>query len=134
VKAFVDTNVLVRHLTGDPPKQAAAATALLESAEELHLTDLVLAEIVYVLESFYQVPRARVAELGRAIVGFPAMVVADDALLVRALEAYEVDRLDFAEAYLVACAESSGIDAIASFDRSLDRIDSVERIEPAAMS
>ncbi len=132
MRAFVDSNVLVRHLTGDPPGQAAAATAFLASAEELQLTDLVLAEVVYVLESYYKVPRKRVAELARAIVGFPAMVVTDDALLIRALEVYEVDRLDFAEAYLVACAESSRIRTIASFDRSVDRIASVARVEPGA--
>jgi predicted nucleic acid-binding protein len=40
------------------------------------------------------------------------------------------DRLDFAEAYLVACAESTGIGRIASFDRTIDRVSTVERIEP----
>jgi predicted nucleic acid-binding protein len=130
LRAFVDTNVLVRHLTGDPPDQAAAATSFLASAEELHLTDLVLADVVYVLESYYKVPRKRIAELARAIIGFPATVVADDVLLLRALEVYEVDRLDFAEAYLVACAESSPIRSIASFDRSADRIASIDRLEP----
>ena len=132
MRAFVDTNVLVRHLTGDPPAQAAAATAFLASAEELHLTDLVLAELVYVLESYYKVSRKRVAELARAILGFPSMVVTDDALLLRALEAYEVERLDFADAYLVACAETSRVGTIASFDRSIDRIATVARVEPGA--
>ncbi len=130
MRAFVDTNVLVRHLTGDPPDQAAAATAFLASADELHVADLVLAEVVYVLESYYKVPRKRIAEFARAIIGFPATVVVDDALLLRALEVYEVDRLDFAEAYLVACAESSQIRTIASFDRSVDRIASIELFEP----
>ena len=62
--------------------------------------------------------------------GFRATVVTDDALLLRALEVYEVDRLDFADAYLVACAESSGVATIASFDRFLDRLATVTRIEP----
>jgi hypothetical protein len=72
--AFVDTNVLIRHLTGDPPGQARRATAFLAGAEELLLPDLIVAEAVYVLESFYEVERERVAELVRAIIGFPAMV------------------------------------------------------------
>lgn len=50
--AFVDTNVLIRHLTGDPPEMASRATAFLASAEELLLPDLIVAEIVDVLESF----------------------------------------------------------------------------------
>jgi predicted nucleic acid-binding protein len=66
LSAFLDTNVLVRRLTGDPPEQARRATAFLAQADELLLTDLLAAELVYVLESFYAVERTRVAELVRA--------------------------------------------------------------------
>jgi predicted nucleic-acid-binding protein len=131
LRAFLDTNVLVRHLTGDPPGQARRATAFLEKAHELLVPDLIVAEVVYVLESFYEVERPQVAELARAIIGFPAIVVADEPLLLRALEIYEVDRIDFAEAYLVACAEAAGVETIASFDRSIDRISTVRRVEPS---
>jgi predicted nucleic acid-binding protein len=131
VSAFVDTNILVRHLTGDPPDQAARASRFLAAADELLLADLVVAEVVYVLESFYEVPRPRVAELVRAVIAFPAMVVLDPAMLLRALEVYETDRLDFAEAYLVAQAERSGIGVVASFDKAIDRVATVRRVEPA---
>jgi predicted nucleic-acid-binding protein len=109
---------------------AARATSALSSAEQLLLTDLVVAECVYVLESFYEVERARVAELMRAAIAVPAVSVIDAALLLRALEAYEVDRLDFAEAYLVAGAEATGVGAILSLDRSIDRLKTTTRIEP----
>jgi predicted nucleic acid-binding protein len=46
------------------------------------------------------------------------------------LEVYEVDRLDFAEAYLVAQAEATGVGAVLSFDRAIDRVGGVRRIEP----
>ncbi len=58
--ALIDTNVLVRHLTGDPPEMAARATAYLGPARQLLLTDLIAAETVYVLESCYQAPRGQV--------------------------------------------------------------------------
>jgi predicted nucleic acid-binding protein len=48
----------------------------------------------------------------------------------RALEVYEVDRLDFAEAYLVAQAEATGVGDVLSFDRSIDRVTTVARPEP----
>jgi len=130
VSAFVDTNVLVRHLTGDPPSLAERATAFLASEVELYLTDLVVAETVYVLESFYKAPREQVAEAMRSLVGMRSMIMIDSAILLRAIEIYEVDRLDFAEAYLVACAESTGIARVASFDRAIDRLSTVERVEP----
>ena len=130
LKAFIDTNVLIRHLTGDPPEMAAGATEALSSGEQLFLPDLVLAECVYVLESFYEVERPRVSELMRAAIALPSVAVVDASLLLRALEVYEVDRLDFAEAYLVASAEATGVGAILSFDRSIDRVPTVTRIEP----
>jgi predicted nucleic-acid-binding protein len=128
--ALIDTNVLVRHLTGDPPEMAARATAYLGSPRELLLTDLVAAETVYVLESFYQAPRGQVAEAVRSLIAFDSIVCVDPALLLRAIEVYETDRIDFAEAYLVACAEGTGVGKVVSFDRSIDRINTIERIEP----
>ena len=83
-----------------------------------------------VLESFYELEPARVAELMRAALAVPSVVAIDAALLLRALEVYELDRIDFAEAYLVAQAERSGVGEILSFDRSLDRAASVRRREP----
>jgi predicted nucleic-acid-binding protein len=109
---------------------ARRATDFLASSEYLLLADLVVAECVFVLESFYEVERARLADLMRAALAVPAMATADPALLLRALEVYELDRLDFAEAYLVALAESTGVGEIVSFDRSIDRIESVRRREP----
>jgi predicted nucleic acid-binding protein len=130
VTAFVDTNILVRHLTGDPPEMAARATAFLQSESGLLLTDLVAAETVYVLESFYEAPRDQVAHAMRSLLSFDTVICVDSALLLRAVEVYDTDRVDFAEAYLVACAESTGVGKVASFDRSLDRVSTVERIEP----
>ena len=129
--AFVDTNILIRHLTGDPPEQAQRATRYLEQAEQLLLSDLILAEIAYVLESYYDVARAQVAETLRSVLSFRAIRVVDDALLWRTVELYEVHRLDFADAYLVASAERTGVGVVASFDRGIDRVGTVRREEPA---
>ena len=129
--AFIDTTVLIRHLTGEPPEQAARATRYLAGADELLLPDLILADVAYVLESSFETPRAQVATTLRAVLAFPALRVLDGDLLQRAVEVYEVHRLDFADAYLVACAERTGIGVIASFDRTIDRVATVRREEPA---
>ncbi len=109
---------------------AARASAVLAREDRLLLSDLVLAECVYVLESYYEVKRDRVAELMRSALALPAIDAVDPSSLLRALEIHELDRLDFAEAYLVAQAEASGVGRIISFDRSIDRIASVVRTEP----
>jgi predicted nucleic-acid-binding protein len=130
VRALLDTNILIRHLTGDPASQAKRATAFLRGAHELILTDLVLAEMVYVLESFHEVPRTEIAGMARSLLALPSVAVGDHDLLLRAVEIYEVVRLDFAEAYLVALAEYSDVKRVASFDRSIDRVKSIQRVEP----
>ena len=126
---LLDTNVVIRHLTGDPPEMARRATRFLATEAELVLVDVVLAECVYVLQSVYEVDRPRIAEMMRAALAMPT-VSADAELFLRALEVYELDRLDFAEAYLVARTELTGIAAVASFDKGIDRVATVERIAP----
>jgi len=129
--ALLDTNVLVRHLTGDPPEQTERARAYLNREEDLLLTDLVVAELVYVLESNYKLPRSEIGGLVGDMLELPSVVVGDASLIGRALDVYDTYRIDFAEAYLVACAERDGIGVIASFDRSLDRVPTIRRLEPA---
>ncbi len=130
MSAFIDTNILVWHLTGDPADMAARATAYLRSTSGLLLTDLVAAETVYVLETFYEAPRGQVAGALRSLIAFDSIVCVDPALLLRSVELYELERLDFVEAYLVACAESTGVGVVVSFDRSIDRVGTIERVEP----
>lgn len=127
--SLLDTNVLVRHFTGLPRGQAQRATALLESAPRLWLVDVVVAEVVYVLQSVYRVPRDEIGMLLRAVIAHPTVSVADARVLLRSLELFVKERLDYAEAYLAALAESTGA-AVASFDRSLDRIETVTLVEP----
>ncbi|MGI8460063.1 MAG: PIN domain-containing protein [Solirubrobacterales bacterium] len=130
LSGFVDTNVLIRHMTGDPPATASRATAALGSGRTLLLTDLVAAECVYVLESFYEVGRKQIASLLRAAIAMPSLATLSPSLLLRTLEVYETDSLHFVDAYLVAQAEITGVGEVVSFDRGFDRITTVTRREP----
>ena len=130
LEALVDTNVLVRHLTGDPPAQARRATAFLRAGHVLILTDVVLAELVYVLSSYYGRSRDEVGAAARTLLAFPSIAVRDAKLLLRAVELFEGGRLAFPDAYLVAAAERTGVRRVVSFDRDLDAVPSVERIAP----
>lgn len=110
---------------------ARAATEFLRATDTLYLTDLIAAELVYVLQSVYDVTRPQIAATLRALLALRPVVTVDAPVLLRATEVFENDGLDFAEAYLVATAESTGVGAIASFDRSIDPIPSIRRIEPS---
>jgi predicted nucleic acid-binding protein len=117
---IVDTNVWIRHLTGDPPDQAELATEFLATARRLELPDVVMAECIYVLESFYGVERWRIAEMMRSALGMAAMPFYDGARL-RALELYETLDIGFVDAYLLAYAEYNRADPVVTFDRELKK-------------
>ena len=130
LRAFVDTNILIRHLTGEPLEQARRVRAYFESDTELLLTDVVAAEVVYVLSSFYERSRSGAATALRSLVTFERVKSEDSAKLLRAADLFEELRLDFADAYLLACAEGDADHAVVSFDRGLSRHKGVTRIEP----
>jgi predicted nucleic acid-binding protein len=100
----LDTNVWIRHLTGDPPDQADLATELIATSRDVVMPDVVLAECVYVLDSVYRVERWRVAEMMRSAIDQVALR-SWDRMPIRALELYETTGLDFTDAYLLAYAE-----------------------------
>ncbi len=128
---LLDTNVLVRHFTGEPEDQARRATTFLSSAapRELLLVDLVAAELVFVLQSVYRQPRATVTRLLWAVLALPAVRCDRASLLHRTIQLYETGS-DFTDAYLIATAEKEDIPTIVSFDRGIRNIPGVRRIEP----
>lgn len=130
--AHLDTNVLVRHLTGEPAAQAAAATRLLEVSSDLVLDDVIIAELVYVLESVYRLGRERIAVILESVIEHPSIRIEDPLVIHVALRHYERLDIDFADAYVAASASVDGVRAVASFDRDLDRVATVRRIDPGA--
>ena len=60
--AHLDTSVIVRYLTNDPPPMAAAAAHLIDSDRPLIVSPLILAESAYVLISVYNMPRETVID------------------------------------------------------------------------
>ena len=62
-------------------------------------------------------------------IGFGILMMVTAVVLLRTLEVFETERTDFADAYLVASAEASGVVDIALFDRTLDCLPSINRVE-----
>ena len=130
MKALLDTNVIVRHLTGEPSDQAEAATRFLAGADQLVLTDVIAAETVYVLDSVYGASRRQIATALRALIAMDAVETEHPSVLLRSIDLYQGANMDFADAYLVAYGESQGIEAVASFDKGISKAKTVRRIEP----
>ena len=84
---------------------------------ELYICDLVAAEAVYVLQSFYRRPKAEIAERLKAFFVLPGIVVEQRQIVFLALDWYTEHNIDFTDAYVAAKAQASGIDSIFTFDK-----------------
>jgi predicted nucleic-acid-binding protein len=132
---FVDTNLFIRYLTNDDQAKAARVEQLLKEAAtgkvRLVTAEMVIAEIVWVLESSYGLKSAAVAPLIRAILATSGLEVINASLVARALEHYETKNIDFVDGYIAAVMEKQGIIELYSFDRKhISRIQAISRKEP----
>jgi len=113
----IDTNVVVRYLTGDHPQQARKARALIDS-EHVFVCTTVLLETEWVLRSVYGFTPAKVAKALSAFAGLPSVMLEDAAMIAKALD-WTARGMDFADALHLAKAQGS--EAFVSFDRRFAR-------------
>ncbi|MBI3977057.1 MAG: PIN domain-containing protein [Chloroflexi bacterium] len=115
----MDTNVVVRYLTGEPPDLARRAGEIVDSDVPLLVTDVVLVETAYVLTSFYRVPREVVVDHLIAFVQRQNVAVAwlDKGIVIQGLLLCRPSgRVSFADALVWAAARSAHAGIVYSFD------------------
>lgn len=115
----LDTNVLVRYVMQDDARQAARATALIESfsAEEPGFVPVVaVVELVWVLAGSYGLARAQVAAALEALLRAKELVVERADIVTQALKRYGTGGADFADALIERLAVSAGCTATMTFD------------------
>ena len=132
---FVDTNVFVRYLTGDDEKKASAFEKILVQAKsgqiDLVTSQVVIAELVWVLESFYKLKPPVITELIRAILNTEGLKIEGSDLIGKALDLYESQAIDFIDAHIIAYMQSNHIETLYSFDKKhLSKVDGIRRLEP----
>lgn len=120
MSGFLDTNAIVRYLTGDPPSMAAQAAKILEDEADLYVTDVVIAEVDHVLSSFYKVPRATIVDhlislLQRSNITPFGL---NKALVIQGLiRCRPSGRVSIPDAMIWAAARSSTVRTVYTFDR-----------------
>ncbi len=131
---FLDTNVLLRFLLDDDKKLSVLAKKLFREAEsgacQLVLTDVALAEAVWVLTSFYKIESHIVAETLSKLIEKSGIHCEHAAELSDALRRFRDTKCDFFDCYLAALAVKSG-DGVASFDRDFRKFKDVALWNPA---
>lgn len=130
---LVDTNILLRFLTGEPLPQALAVKKLFARAAagelELEVSQVIVAETFYTLNSYYEVERAEAAAKLHTLLRQPGFKVRDGALVFAALDRLRTVNVGFADAWLAASGAAETIPTV-SFDRDFDKFKDVERFDP----
>jgi len=120
-KAVIDTNLLVRYLINDDQKKAEAVDNLLDRAAKgevrIVVPSVVIAELVWVLESFYQLKADAILELVEAIINTSGLDVTDKSTIIPALRLYKSKKIDFIDAWIIEFAKERGVKAIYTFDK-----------------
>jgi predicted nucleic-acid-binding protein len=130
----VDSNVILRFLTGEPAELAAQASTLFQAVDNhelvLVIDEIVVAETVWVLQSFYGYSHKDVARVVRELLSHPGLEAEDKAGLLSALYLFAEKSVDFVDALLAVHMEQQGLIEIFSFDRHFDRLPGVTRLIP----
>jgi predicted nucleic acid-binding protein len=131
---YVDANVILRFLTGDPPEMAAQARALFYAVEEgsvkLVIDEIIVAETVWVLKSFYGYPNQDIARIVRELLSHEGLEADDKPGLLAALSIFAEKNIDFADALVAVHMRQEGMQEIFTFDRDFDRLPSITRLTP----
>lgn len=120
-----DTNVLLRLLLNDDPRQARQAQALVDQAlsrsDRVLLPDIVLCELEWVLGAVYEVPKSEIVETLRRLLDTEVFAFLDRGAVAGALRDYEAGGGDFSDYLIGASAARAGAATTYTFDRALRR-------------
>ena len=131
----MDTNTFIRYFTNDIPEHAEKIERLLHRAQigEIKLVthEVIVAEIVWVLESVYEMDKEQVYELVQAMLNTRNLEIPNKAVLRETIKVYKDKNIDFTDAYTVSYMRAKGFKKLCSFDKKhMKRIDWIELEEP----
>jgi len=123
----VDTNVLVRLVTRDDAKQAAAAEAFVE--EGAWVSHLALAEAAWVLAAVYGRQTREIAKAIEMLLNHRQLTLQDSETVASALQSFRKrPALGFSDCLMLEVARRAGHLPLGTFDRRLARLEGAERL------
>ena len=126
----VDTNVLVRLIVRDDPKQVEAAEAFISRGA--WVSHVVLVETTWVLESVYELNPALIAITVEMLLNHEHLTVQDADAVEAALENFRArSAVSFSDNLIVEIARKTGHVPVGTFDKALAKVDGVQRLQSA---
>jgi len=118
----LDTNVIIRYLTQDDPRQAKKASSLIENKlnvkEPGFITLIVLVELVWVLESCYSQGKEEILNVLQGLLTTRQLVVEKADIAYLAMKHYTSATADFSDALIMVISEREGCSKVMTFDKN----------------
>ena len=133
---FLDTNIFLRHLLNDDSDKSLACFNLIQAIESgdqiAWTTDLVLAEVVFVLSSkrTYNLRREEIRDRLLPLIHLRGLKISPKHLYDRIFELYTTLSIDYIDCYHAALIEQRGEPTLYSYDTDFDDIPTLRRLEP----
>ena len=131
---FVDTNIFLRYLTRDDPSKFDKCKELFKKAIEgkiaLVTSDLVIAELIWTLLSYYRISKADVIEKISIIISTENLHIPDKDIIADAIVLYSRKNIDYIDAYNAVFIKYYGYAEIYSYDKDFDAVEGIKRMEP----
>jgi predicted nucleic-acid-binding protein len=121
----LDTNVLLRFLLQDEPDQSARATKLMSSfslEEPGFISNVTLAESVWVLERTYRRPKQEIGSFVRGLLDAEELVVENHEAVAQALRKFDGSKADFADCLIERLGHSAGCSRTMTFDLNASKV------------
>lgn len=123
----IDTNILLRIVTHDDPRQARAAADCV--AKGAWVSHVVFAETAWLLTSLYGLSRTALADVLSKLLDHVSIVIQEADVVEAALDLYRANKkVEFADCLLLEVARKAGHAPVSTFDRALAKVDGVELI------
>ncbi len=130
---LLDTNVILRFLTQNKSEKYKNLYSFFESIErgetKVELKLIVLFQVIFVLKSFYSIPKPAIIENIKKLITFKGIKISEKKIVQTMLDLWSKKNTDIVDCYLIASLHKNDRLNLYSYDKGFDRY-SINRVEP----
>jgi len=131
--SLLDTNVIVRFLTENSNEKFKGVYNFFQNIEQgkiiVELKLIVLFQTIFVLKSFYKVPKKQIIKAMKGLLKFKGLKITDKKTVVSMMDIWDSNNIEIVDAYLIACLEKNSQNILYSYDKDFDKF-KIKRHEP----
>ena len=131
--SLLDTNVIVRFLTENHDEKFKGVYHFFQDIEQgkitVELKLIVLFQTIFVLKSFYKVPKIQIVKAMKGLLKFKGLKITDKKIVASMMDIWDSNSIEIVDAYLIACLEKNSQNILYSYDKDFDKF-KIKRHEP----